>query len=68
MKDGMGFSDSVSIEVIDNKGNVKKNEENDILNMSILELKKKFKDKGLDISQVLSALALIFKNSGDKNA
>ena len=64
----MGFSDSVSIEVIDNKGNVKKNEENDILNMSILELKKKFKDKGLDISQVLSALALIFKNSGDKNA
>ena len=68
MKDGMGFSDSVSIEVIDNKGNVKKNEENDILNMSILELKQKFKDKGLDISQVLSALALIFKNSGDKNA
>ena len=72
MKDSVGFSDSVSIEITNNdKAKLKsKNliKEQDFLKMSIHDIKKKFKDQGLDITQVLSALALVFKNIGDDDA
>ena len=65
MKDGLGFSDDVSFEIIENNSS-KKIKEN-ILDKSILDLKKEFTDKGIDISKVLATLSIIFKNIGEKD-